>query len=277
MIRKVLPVFLSTVILLSGCAGGNANKAASGPDSVTEPADSFSDDDSGQPIALTEEYWEARLGPGYYRIGTDIPLGVLDIRAVAGSGHVSSSDGTLDIDMKASEYGPESMTEGALLAKEVMAYYNDDGFGDLDSVDTLTDSEMQEILQSAAVTGETDYYPGVGFMKGVILTVTGSVKLYIISDNCDVSGMKKRTLIGDPIELGDGEYTAGTDFDEGTYVITATGGIGSVSKSDGSMYAYMGSPAEEGINSEKLMNLTLKSGEILTVRDVTVSMQKVSD
>lgn len=278
--KRMTAVMMCAVLLLSGCGGrGTAGKPESTSVQTDSGAGHSKEEPAGQPIALTEEYWEARIGPGYYRIGTDIPLGVMDITAISGSGHISSSDGMLDIDMKASENSPESMTEGELLAKQLMAgteKETPEGLPDLESVDTLTDEEMQRILSAAQQQGETDYYPGIGFMEGVVLTVTGAVRLHLILDNCDVSGMKKRSLIGDTISLGEGEYTAGEDFEAGTYVITVTGGIGSVSAKDGSMFVYMGYPSEEGINSDRFMNYSCREGDVLVIDGVTVELQQVS-
>lgn len=286
------------LILMTGCGGERLEKppgkspdrtealsgeaSASGAEEPAGDTSLFEADISiqGQPISLTEEYWEANIGPGYYRVGTDIPLGIMDIRAAAGSGHITSSDGTLDINMRASENGTESLTEGEILADALMGAYehnNKADLFDLDSVETLTDEEMQELLAAAASGEETDYYPQVGFMEGVVLNVSGTITLHLKSDNSDVSGMKKRTVIGEPYVFGEGEYTAGKDLDPGTYVITVTEGVGSISSDDGKMFAWLGFPAEPGINSARFTNYSCEDGAVIRVVGVTVEMQKVSE
>jgi len=246
--------------------------------SVVAIAENALEPSEEQPFALVGELWEATIGPGNYRIGTDIPMGVMNLRVLSGNGHISSSDGTLDVDMTEGA-GTESLTEGDWLAKEIMATAEQGNFPDLESVDTLTDEEMQNILAMAENgTEETvSYFNNVGFEKDVMINVGGSLRIRFESDNCDVAGMKKRSLIGEAFAFGEGTFTAGKDFDSGTYNITVTEGIGSVKTGDGSMFVYMGYPAEPGINSDKYMNLSVADGGTVVVEGVQIEMQRVSD
>ncbi len=316
-------IVLSLAFALAGCgsgktagqgsagSGGASSAAASADDSRTEPSGALSagaetgtsspeevlDGGSGegfaeQPLVETGEYWEGSLGPGVYRVGTDIPVGVINITAKAGSGHVTSSDGTLNLDMTAPDEEDEDggsgetpdpedtgddghVKPGDELVRQILAAENS-AFPDLDSVDTLTDEEMNELLAGMQVQEETDRFQSVGFMEDVIITVSGAVTLNVESVNCDVAGMQKRRKIGDPVSLSEGSYTAGEDFEPGTYVITAADGFGSVSLGDGSMFAYMGSPEEPGINSGRYRNCVCAEGAVLRVEGLEVELQQVS-
>ena len=327
--KYYVSILLCGVLLLGGCSSGkpgrtDQNGASSGavsaaesevkeenaaskavlteeelytPESFATEPEEPSENYTEQPLVETGEYWEGSLGPGVYRVGTDIPVGVLDITAEAGSGHVTSSDGTLNLDMTAPGYEDEDdgyddfgtdadaddgtgddgvLTPGQELVQQIQAAENTD-FPDLDSVDTLTDEEMNELLAQAQVQEETDRFRSVGFMDDVMITVSGAVKLKFESENCDVAGMNKRKKAGEPVSLTEGSFTAGEDFEPGTYNITAVDGFGSVRADDGSMFAYMGSPEEPGINSGRYMNCVLQEGVTLHVEDLTVELQRVSD
>lgn len=282
---KMALLAAAALLTLAGCGSGKTDPDQKSGEAMTvssevAKAESISGLSEGQPVGLTGEYWQATLGPGCYRVGTDIPLGVMNLFVLSGSGHVSSSDGTLNLDMVEGN-GTESMTEGALLAQEIMAAeeHASNDLPDLESVDTLTDEEMQEIL-AAAEMGEEEpvsYYYGVGFDKDVVLEVSGTLRVRFESDNCDLTGMKKRSVTGDAFTLKEGIFKAGEDFDPGTYTITVTEGIGSMKTGDGSVFVYLGYPSEPGINSENYMNLTLREGETIEIQGVVVSMQRVSD
>lgn len=282
---KMALLSATALLTLVGCGGG---KTASDPkrgeamavSSEVAKAESIPELSEGQPVGLTGEYWQATLGPGRYRVGTDIPLGVMNLFVLSGSGHVSSSDGTLNLDMIEGN-GAESITEGALLAQEIMAAeeHASNDMPDLESVDTLTDEEMQEIL-AAAEMGEEEpvsYYYGVGFDKDVVIEVSGTLRVRFESDNCDLTGMKKRSVVGDVYTFSEGAYKAGEDFDPGTYTITVMEGIGSMRTGDGSVFVYLGYPSEPGINSESYMNLELGEGKTIELQGVTVNMQRVSE
>ncbi len=285
--KGMTAALVCAVAALTGCAGKPAEKTEPVPELQVSSAVAAAEDlaqEAGNPLlGISGEYWEAVIGPGNYLVGTDIPVCVLNMEVVAGEGRVVSTDGTLNLDMVESGEDLEtvSMTEGELLAERITAMAEAADVGpDLDSVDMLTEEEMSALLNDAALEAageERSYYEGVGFMAGVVIHVSGSVKLRLVSEDADVMGMKKRSRVGDPVALGEGTFTAGKDFDPGTYVITAKDGIGSVAAGDGSMFVYMGVPEEEGINSGRFVNYTCAEGDELRVEGLEIELQQVSD
>ena len=75
----------------------------------------------------------------------------------------------------------------------------------------------------------TTTYNNFEFSEGTELKVSGNLIVHIHSDNADFSKVKQREITTEvETVLAPGNYTAGTDFPEGTYFIQAYEGSGNV-------------------------------------------------
>ena len=76
------------------------------------------------------------------------------------------------------------------------------------------------------------------------------------------------------VELSNGNYIAGTDFDAGTYDLVAVKGGGNVSSSNmysGGLNAIMGT-ANDGFYEKEYKNIKLPAGTELTISGVTIKL-----
>ena len=138
--------------------------------------------------------------------------------------------------------------------------------------------DLSEFTESGAEELQTiSSFYSVGFMDDVVITVSGSLIATVWSNSADVKGQKKRKRDGEPIKLESGTYVCGEDIPEGTYIITASEGTGTVSDSEGELFVYMAEPAEPGINVRRYSNWTCKAGTELKVDGVNIELQKMTD
>jgi len=85
---------------------------------------------------------------------------------------------------------------------------------------------------------------------------------------------EKAELEAKTVRLSNGNYVAGTDFDEGVYDIIAISGGGNVSSSNmysGGLNAVMG-VADDGFYEKEYKNIKLPQGTELTVSGVKISL-----
>ena len=84
----------------------------------------------------------------------------------------------------------------------------------------------------------------------------------------------KESVDARTIELSNGNYVAGTDFEAGTYIITAISGNGNVHSSNmfnGGLNAIMGTN-NDGFYELEYKNIKLPAGTTLTIDGVTVRL-----
>ena len=121
---------------------------------------------------------------------------------------------------------------------------------------------------------QTDY-SNIDLSDGVVLNISGGVCLQISSDAASSEPLKKREQPNtETISLGNGNFTAGTNFPAGVYDIVATGGSGNVSSSnlyEGGINAIMGTD-NPSMDETEYKHITLDEGVILTIDGVQINL-----
>lgn len=188
------------------------------------------------PVPPTTISADFELTSGNYTAGTDFPAGEYDITAVSGSGNVASGN----------------MFSGGLNA-------------------------MMGTTEANKTIGSDIYeqqYSNIKLPDGVVLSVSGGVVIRITSDRADPSPLKPRIQTNtETVELGNGNFKAGTDFPAGTYDVVAVSGSGNVSSDNmfsGGLNAVMG---PNGANKESgglileaaYQNIELPDGTTLSI------------
>ncbi len=182
------------------------------------------------------------LSNGHYTSGIDFPAGKYDIEAISGSGNVSSSN----------------MYSGGINAIMGTKEENE-AFG----------SDIYE-----------QKYANINLPDGVVLSISG-VTVRITSEAADGAPLKARQQPNtETVELGSGNFVAGTDFPAGTYDIVAVSGGGNVSSDnmyDRGINAIMGTAdknKEIGSNlyQQEYKNIELPKGTTLTVSGVDIKL-----
>jgi hypothetical protein len=182
------------------------------------------------------------LSNGHYTAGIDFPAGRYDIEAVSGSGNVSSSN----------------MYSGGINA-------------------IMGTKEENEAIGSDIYEQK---YANINLPDGVVLSISG-VTVRITSEAADGAPLKTRRQPNtETVELGSGNFVAGTDFSAGTYDIIAVSGGGNVSSDnmyDGGINAIMGTAdknKEIGSNlyQQEYKNIELPKGTTLTVSGVGIKL-----
>lgn len=111
--------------------------------------------------------------------------------------------------------------------------------------------------------------------KGVVLSISGGVRLALHSDSVDLNDVKARNVLTDqPISLGSGNYVAGTDFEAGVYNVVAVSGSGNVSSDNmfnGGINAIMGI-SDLSLYETEYKNITFKKGTELTISGVQINL-----
>jgi hypothetical protein len=126
----------------------------------------------------------------------------------------------------------------------------------------------------AGFTIET--YNNADFKKGDVLSITSTLVLKISSKKALTSGIMKRSNTASvTVNLAAGNYTAGTDFKEGTYNIVAISGMGNVISIDsllGGINAIMGNPVQAGFTIKEYKNVSFEKGYTLTITSLKVQL-----
>lgn len=136
----------------------------------------------------------------------------------------------------------------------------------------LYDGGLNEVMG----TGSSDAkdFKNAKLTDGIMLSVSG-VKIKIDSSAADKAGMKSRTNTATKeVSLDSGNFTAGQDFEPGTYTITVESGEGNVSSSnlyDGGLNEVMGN-GSDGLSIKEFKNAEFKSGDTLTISDVKIKL-----
>lgn len=141
---------------------------------------------------------------------------------------------------------------------------------------------INEILGSPAEEGYSiDSFNGLKMDSGVTLSLSSSVTIHLISEDAEVSAVTPRTVAdAAPIDLGAGNYTAGTDFPAGTYNLIATSGSGNVSSDNmfqGGLNEIMGNPAEAGFSIAQYNNAIFEEGTVLSVSGASIQLVPVGE
>lgn len=141
---------------------------------------------------------------------------------------------------------------------------------------------LNEIMAYPAEDGySVDAFNGLKMEDGVTLTLSGGVTLHLIAEDAEVSSVVGRTVAdATPIDLGAGNYTAGTDFPAGTYNVVSTGGSGNVSSDNmysGGLNEIMANPAESGYSISQYNNAVFEEGTVLTVSGTSVQLVPVGE
>ena len=108
-----------------------------------------------------------------------------------------------------------------------------------------------------------------GIILGILIFSAGGC---CFSDTDKVN--RQEELEARTIELSNGNYVAGTDFEAGTYTITAISGNGNVYSSNmfsGGLNAIMGT-SNNGFYELEYKNIKLPKGTTLTIDGVTVRL-----
>ena len=141
---------------------------------------------------------------------------------------------------------------------------------------------LNEIMGSPAEEGYSiDSFNGLKMDSGVTLSLSSSVTIHLVSEDAEVSAVTPRTVAdATPIDLGAGNYTAGTDFPAGTYNLVATSGSGNVSSDnmyEGGLNEIMGNPAEAGFSIAQFNNAIFEEGTVLSVSGVSLQLVPVGE
>lgn len=117
-------------------------------------------------------------------------------------------------------------------------------------------------------------FNGAVLDKGVVLNIGGSLQLKLDSDAAQTNDMTSRqNTATEEYTLSAGNYTCGTDFEPGEYVITAVSGSGNVSSDnlyDGGLNEIMGTQADDTYITT-FNNATFKEGNIITIQELLLN------
>lgn len=124
-------------------------------------------------------------------------------------------------------------------------------------------------------------FNGLQMDQDVVLSVGGNVSIHLTAENAEVSAMTPRAAAdGTPVDLGAGNYTAGTDFPAGTYNIVATGSMGNVSSDnmyDGGLNEILSTDNSDGMSISQFNNAQLPEGTVLTISGTTIQLVPVGE
>lgn len=221
---------LTCSLSLTACGNSTADtEQQTGDATVETQTEDFSD--------VETEYY---LENGYYTIGVDIPAGVCEIYATAGTGNILySADGTID----------------------TFSEFDDD----LNQLLTNNTLEMEEIV---------DYT----LKEGYTIRISGAVRAKVTYSQVMSRCTGREYDEANKLSFEAGTYTAGTDFEPGVYTITATEGNGYLTSSNAfelgvdEMFGVF-----DGTETyvPKAVHITLNEGDTLEATDVSIEMVKV--
>lgn len=194
---------------------------------------------SAEQTPITQTY-SAELSSGNYTAGVDFPAGTYDIVAVKGGGNVWS----------------DNAYTGGINAVLGVAEMNADG---------LIMYEQE--------------YSNIKLPEGVTLYLSG-VTISISSEDASTKALTPRNQdLADTVELGNGNFVAGTDFPAGVYDIEAISGGGNVSSDNaygGGINAVLGTSDmnTNGLDMYEQIykNIQLTDGVTLAISGVKVSL-----
>lgn len=137
---------------------------------------------------------------------------------------------------------------------------------------------LNEVMSNPKDEYSIDSFDHAVLKKGVELSIGGTAVIRLSSPEADVTAQKPRaTVPEEAVDLGSGNFAAGTDFPAGVYNVIGTGGNGNVSSSnlyDGGINEIMG-PGGDGFGIHEFKNVSLPEGTTLTVSSTTIQLVPV--
>ena len=171
---------------------------------------------------------------------------------------LSAGHYTAGVDFPAGKYNLSAVSGGGNVSSSNM--YS----GGLNEIMGIKDDDMYQKSFNGAVLD-----------KGVVLNIGGSLQLKLDSDAAQTNNMTSRqNTATEEYTLSAGNYTCGTDFEPGEYVITAVSGSGNVSSDnlyDGGLNEIMGTQADDTYITT-FNNATFKEGNVITISGVTIKL-----
>ncbi|MDR3053222.1 MAG: hypothetical protein LBU48_05125 [Coriobacteriales bacterium] len=176
-----------------------------------------------------------------------------DFSHVATTHWLSSGNYTVGIDIPAGKF--------VAVAKS--------GFGNLFCYTgdvTVVSEFMGYAFDESIITGTLG---GIELEEGSVVTVTGELELalHYSKVTSDVTGRSYGNVVG--VTLGVGTYTAGVDFEPGTYNISAVSGEGGITSSNGFRNGidegFFGYSSAYPLNTSFVQNVDLYEGVKLTI------------
>lgn len=152
------------------------------------------------------------------------------------------------------------------------------GYGNVSS-DNMYTGGLNEILSNPADEYSIDTFNNARLDSGVVLSVGSTCVIHLSSPEADVSGVNPRGQSeAAPIDLGSGNFVAGTDFPEGIYTVIGTGEAGNVSSDNmyaGGLNEIMG-PGGDDFSIHEFKNATFEAGTTLSISGTSVQLVPVS-
>jgi hypothetical protein len=134
---------------------------------------------------------------------------------------------------------------------------------------------LNEIMGNPADDYSIEEFKNANLEDGVVLSISGNLKLNISTEEAETTKMIKReNPLTETIELASGNYVVGEDFPAGIYNIVATSGSGNVSSSnmfEGGLNEIMGSSADD-FSIKEFKNASLDEGVELTISGVSIEL-----
>ena len=136
---------------------------------------------------------------------------------------------------------------------------------------------LNEIMGTDTSDGYTvNSFNGLQLDSGVVLSVSSTVNIHLTSEDALINAVTPRTADDSAaVDLGAGNYTAGTDFPAGTYTIYAAGSSGNVSSDnmyDGGLNEIMSTDTSDGYSISQFNHASLPDGTVLTISGTSVHM-----
>lgn len=134
---------------------------------------------------------------------------------------------------------------------------------------------LNEIMAAQADEYSISEFKNAKMEKGVTLNLSGTIELKISCDSASVSEMEQRkNLLTEEVQLGSGNYVAGTDFPAGEYDVVAVDGSGNVNSSN--MYSgglnEIFSTATDGYSISEYKNAQMEEGVELSISSCTIKL-----
>ena len=171
---------------------------------------------------------------------------------------LGSGNYTAGIDFPAGTYDIEAISGNGNVSSDNM--YD----GGLNAIMGVKEDEMYQ-----------KSYSNISLPKDTVLSVYGGVTIKIHSDSASGEALTPREQPNtEEVELGNGNFVAGTDFPAGVYDIVAVSGSGNVSSDnmfEGGLNAIMGTKKSD-LYEKEYKNIDLAEGVTLKVDGVKIKL-----
>lgn len=171
---------------------------------------------------------------------------------------MGSGNYTAGIDFPAGTYDIEAISGNGNVSSDNM--YD----GGLNAIMGVKEDEMYQ-----------KSYSNISLPKDTVLSVYGGVTIKIHSDSASGEALTPREQPNtEEVELGNGNFVAGTDFPAGVYDIVAVSGSGNVSSDnmfEGGLNAIMGTKKSD-LYEKEYKNIDLAEGVTLKVDGVKIKL-----